>query len=158
MAGFQGKLPVLRGLSPFRTGLADGAASAGLVTAFFGVTMNLASLRPTPDMLQAAGQIGATLLVAYAIEISWLMRASRRRSLEEREVRLGAFTAIGAAAALGIAFSLVLTGRAEAGNWTAVDGLGAGWVAASLIWLGVLVVMQPWVTHEWMYEDDASVD
>jgi hypothetical protein len=156
MSDFWWKLPVLRGLSPHRKGVVEGASVVFLASLGFAVFVAALSVRPDADTLRSAAEICATLLIAYAIEVSWLIRASRRRDIEERESRLGAFTAVGAAAALAVLLSLVLSDRVEAGHWILVDDFGLGWVIASLILLGTIVVMQPWVTHEWMYEDDAN--
>jgi hypothetical protein len=156
MSDFWWKLPILRGLSPIWKGAADGVSAVVIAGLAATVAVTFGSVRPSAGTLRSASEICATLLIAYAIEVSWLIRASRRRDLEERESRLGAFTAVGAAAALAVLFSLILADRLEAGHWILIDDFGLGWVVASLFMLGIMVVMQPWMTHEWMYEDDAS--
>ncbi|MET0558298.1 MAG: hypothetical protein ABW065_06465 [Solirubrobacterales bacterium] len=118
--------------------------------------MSWLSVRPSAATLESTAQIGATLLVAYALEISWLIRASRRRPLAERQDRMGAFTTMGAAAALGIAISLALAEQSLRHDWTWLDRFGFGWVVVSLFVLGLMIVMQPWMTHEWIDEDDRA--
>jgi len=120
----------------------------------FAAITQIASVRPAAETLESAAQIGATLLIAYAVETSWVIRASRHRPSRDREERLGSFTAVGSAAALGVVFSLGLADRVHAGHWIWLDGLGFGWVLGSILVLGLFVVMQPWITHEWMYEDE----
>jgi hypothetical protein len=149
---------MLRRWSSIRKGAAEtvGVITIGTVAA----TPLFASWvkRPSPGLLQTMGQIGATLLIAYVLEISWLVKASRERPLEERENRLGAFVGVGFAGLLGIAFSLALAERTSLDHWIWLDALGFSWVALSLCLLGCMVVMQPLVTHEWMDDEDAEAE
>ena len=129
----------------------------GLALILGGVA-SMAAVHPTAGTLESAAQISATLLIAYAVETSWLIRASRHRPSSEREARLGSLTAVGLAAGLGILFSLALADRVQAHHWIWLDFLGLGWVVGSIFFLGSFVVLQPWVTHEWMYEDATRTD
>lgn len=145
------KLPVLRSLNPVRKGFAEGLAAiaAGSLFAVFGLTV-IAS-KPTDDLLRSLAEVGATFLIAYVIEVSWIVKtSSTARALDERESRLGTFIGIGAAALFGIALALGLAERARVHHWNFFDEIGFAWVAVSLVALGAVVVLQPLLTHEWL--------
>jgi hypothetical protein len=153
MQGFWWKLPYLRGLTPRGRGYWEaGFLISGLAILIWAVFQML-SVDPSPELLRSLAEIGATLLIAYVIEVSWLVRASRARRLEERESRLGALTGVGYAGLLGIGVSLALSGQVAAHHWVWLDGIGFGFAVGSLAMLGITVVMQPMLTHEWMDDD-----
>jgi uncharacterized membrane protein HdeD (DUF308 family) len=157
MQGFLWKLPVLRGLSPVRKGFAEGIAAIAVGSVFGAFGLAYVASRPTEGLLRSLAEIGATLLIAYAIEVSWIVRASSNsRALDERESRLGAFIGIGAAALTGIALALGLAERASVHHLIFLDEIAFGWVAVSFVALGAVVVLQPLFTHEWL-DDDARV-
>lgn len=157
MQGFFWRLPVLRGLSPLRKGFAEGLAVIAFGSAIGAVSLAFIASQPTEGLLRSLAEIGATLLIAYVIEVSWIVRASSpARALNERENRLGAFIGIGAAALFGIALALGLAERAKAHHWTSLDEVAFAWVTVSFLVLGVAVVLQPLITHEWL-DDDARV-
>jgi hypothetical protein len=108
--------------------------------------------------LSDLGQIGAALLIAYAIATSWLMRASRSRPIDERENRLGALVGVGGGGLFGIILALALSERANVDHWIWLDQAAFGWVAASLVCLGVMVVLQPLVVHDWIDEEHRDYD
>jgi hypothetical protein len=118
---------------------------------------SLSADEPSPELLETLGQIGATLLIAYVLEVSWLVKASRKRPLEERENRLGAFLGIGAAGLISIAIALLLAGRADHGDWKWWDELGLGFVVGPLLMAGIVVALQPLLTHEWLDDEDPPV-
>jgi hypothetical protein len=153
MRRFWWKLPYLRGLTPLQRGYWEAGLVVSGLAILLWVAFEMWSVDPTPGVLSSLAEIGATLLIAYVIEISWLVRASRTRRLEERESRLGALTGVGYAGLLGIGASLALSERATAHHWTWLDGLGFGFAVGSLAMLGLMVVMQPMLTHEWMDDD-----
>jgi hypothetical protein len=155
MQGFWVKLPAWQRMSPMRQGFWDAAVTILVIALLAWLVEMLISLSPTAPLLDSVAQIGATLLIAYVVEISWLVKASRSRDIEERESRLGAFTGAGAAGLIGIVLSMILSGRAEAHRWIWLDEFCFGWVIASLLMLGITVVMRPMLTHEWM-DDEAG--
>lgn len=106
-------------------------------------------IEPGSDLLLAVAQIGATLLVAFAVVVTGLVRVSHHRPRSEREERLGAFLGVGAGGLAGVFLALALSARADAGHWIWVDTALLAWIAISTLMLGVLVVMQPLVEHEW---------
>jgi hypothetical protein len=154
--GFLWKLPVLRGLSPVRKGLAEAACLVTGVSLMTAAGLGFVAPRPSDSLLRSLAEIGAALLIAYAIEISWLVRASRARPLAEREARLGVFVGLGAAGLLGIALALAIAEPASEHHWTRLDEIAFAWAIVSLGMLGLVVVLQPLITHEWLDETQAT--
>jgi hypothetical protein len=147
------KLPALRDLNPFRRGLLDGLGTLAAATAPTAAFMIWLRVRPDPGLLLGVAQIGATFLVAYAVVVSWLVGTSRDRPSAEREERLGSFLGVGFGGLCGVAFAVVLSARTGKVVWTWLDDALLAWTTAAVFVLGVLVVMQPWVVHEWSDEN-----
>lgn len=99
------------------------------------------------EALSDLAQIGATLLVAYAIETSWFVKESRARG-RERENWVGFVTGIGVSSVIGIAIALALVGVKSSGF---LAGLGVTWMLFSLGFLAVLVACWPYVIYEWVH-------
>jgi hypothetical protein len=144
------RIPFLRDLSPLWRGFADGTADdlvlwvmVALATAF--VPM------PSDQLFRDIAQIGATLLVAFAVEVSWLLKVSDEDS-RRREEWVGLVTSSGVSGLLGIAMALVLAGRLEAGYSGWVEHLVFAWVVASIGMLGAAVALQPLLTYSWRRE------
>lgn len=112
--------------------------------------------RPTTELLETLAQVGAALLIAYVLEVSWLVKVSRERPLQERENRLGALLGVGVAAFVAIAVSLGLVARVGHGDWIWIDVLSLGFVLGALLMVGLTVVMQPLLTHEWLTSGDSA--
>ena len=94
---------------------------------------------------------GATLLVAYAVELAWLLNVAGGPDVagEDRERRagwVGYAAGVGLCGLLGIALALVY-----AENGTSALGVipefGLGWVFVSLALLGLLVALLPPLVH-----------
>jgi hypothetical protein len=102
---------------------------------------------PSADLLSGLASLGTGLLLAYIVEISWL--TSRMRRLSDYERRLGAFVGVGASGLLGVVVALLLAAHREAGHSNLLDSVGVSWVAVSLTFLGVVVIIQPLLIHEW---------
>lgn len=114
------------------------------------VTGTLATHRvpnPSADLLNGLANLGTGLLLAYVVEISWL--TSRMRRLPDYERRLGAFIGVGAGGLLGVVVALLLAAHRDAGHSNLLDSVGVSWVAVSLTFLGVVVIIQPLLGHEW---------
>lgn len=158
MQGFIWKLPLLRDLDPVRRGLGEAGFLVVGTSLIFMAGLHLAASRPSDDLLRSLAEIGATLLIAYVIEISWLVRASRGRPLDEREKRLGFFVGLGAAGLLGIALALAVAEPAGAHHWNQPDEIAFAWAVVSLGILGLTVILQPLLTHEWLDETPATRD
>lgn len=102
---------------------------------------------PSADLLSGVSSLGTGLLLAYVVEISWL--TSRMRRLPDYERRLGAFVGVGAGGLLGVVVALLLAAHRDAGHSNLLDCVGVSWVAVSLAFLGVVVIIQPLLVHEW---------
>lgn len=147
MKGLWLKLPVLRGLSPMQRGLMEA----------FGVTLGISllvlasvnQLFSDPAQASAAlAQIGATLLVAYAVQMSWVLQNSQKRG-SGRENWVGITAGLGICAVMGIGVAIALSSHDEPLNW--LESLGFAWVLASSALLGFWVAVQPWAMYEWTH-------
>jgi uncharacterized membrane protein YgdD (TMEM256/DUF423 family) len=147
MKGFWWRLPLLRGLSPLARGVSEAAAAVFLCTAasFFGIQ----DLFPDPAQTSAAmAQIGATLLVAYALSMSWVLQTSRQRG-PGRENWVGLTTGIGFCVLIGMLFALVLAGHHERFNW--IEAFAFGWLVVANALLGCWIAVQPWAMYNWTH-------
>ncbi len=147
MKGFWWKLPVLRDLSPMSRGVLEAVATTFGCTlvSFFG----LYHLFPEPaHTASALAQIGATLLVAYAVQMSWALQASRKRG-SQRENWVGVTTGVGFCALVGILIALALAGHDESFNW--LESFAFGWVVIAIALLGIWVAFQPWAIYHWTH-------
>jgi putative flippase GtrA len=147
MKGFWWKLPVLRGLSPLAKGLLEAMTTVLLCTAvsFLGIH----ELFPDPAQTCAAlAEIGATLLVAYTLSMSWVLQASSKRG-PGRENWVGLTTGVGLCALIGIALALGLAGHHERLNW--FESFAFGWVVIANLLLGVWIAVQPWAMYNWTH-------
>jgi amino acid transporter len=147
MKGFWWKLPLLRGLSPFSRGLLEAVATT------FGCTfisfVGLYQLFPEPAHAAGAlAQIGATLLVAYAVQMSWALQASRKRG-SDRENWVGVTSGVGLCALIGILLALALAGHREPLNW--LESFAFGWVVVATALLGIWIAFQPWAMYHWTH-------
>ena len=102
-------------------------------------------LRLSDEALSDIAQIGATLLVAYAIEMSWVVKESPTRG-SRREGWVGFVTGIGLCSAAGIALALAFIGKT--GSTGLLGALGGVWMLFSLGFLGLLVAMLPYLLYE----------
>jgi hypothetical protein len=99
-------------------------------------------------MLRDLAQIGATLFVAYAVEVSWLEKVSPVQTAA-RERWIGIVLGVGACGLLGIIVSLGLAERAAVGHWAWLDEIAFAGVSASLGLLAMVVALCPLLVHEW---------
>lgn len=141
------KLPGLRHLSPMQRGLLEAFAAT------FGISLMslLAVNRLFSDPAQASAalaQISATLLVAYAVQMSWVVQNSRQRG-SDRENWVGVTAGLGICAVLGIGMALALASHREPLNW--LEGLGFAWVMSSSALLGFWIAIQPWAMYQWTH-------
>jgi hypothetical protein len=142
-----GKLSVLRTQNPRRRGFWLALGLSLILAVLFWALEAFVSTQPTRDLLQSLAQIGATLLIAYAVEISWAVKSSSARGADQQW--MGFVMGIGAAGLGGIALALALSERLAAGHWIWVDEFLFGWATGSLAVLGCLIVSLPDLTDSW---------
>lgn len=147
-----------RRLPPFRRGLIYSTLIVGLVATALAVTLVFCVSNPTDSLLTDLANLGAVFLVGYAVEMAWLVRAMRAVPVEDREERLGTMAGFGAAGLLGILLGIFLAERVRSGHWIWIDEVFFAWTMASTLFLGLFVVLQPVLTHEWLDNSDEPVD
>lgn len=103
---------------------------------------------PSAELLRYLAAIGATLLIAHAVEASAAVRASRGRGAAE-ETWVGYFVGAAGGGLLGIALALGLAERAEVGHWTWLDELAFAISIGSILMLGLLIAGLPYLAYEW---------
>jgi putative flippase GtrA len=96
----------------------------------------------------ALAQISATLLVAYAVQMSWVLQNSRKRG-SDRENWVGITTGLGVCAVTGIGVAIALSSHHEPLNW--LEGFGFAWAVSSSALLGFWIAVQPWAMYEWTH-------
>lgn len=142
----------MRGLSPMGRGLAEVIVALCGVALLVWPWMRAVTGDLSPELLRSLAEVNAALLIAYAVEVSWIARAARRRPRVDREHRLGGFVGIGAGGLFAVLLALLLAERALDGHWGSVEELGFSLTVAALAALGAAVVLQPLVFHEWSDE------
>lgn len=148
MKEFWWKLPILRGLSPLRRGYLETLVVLGVSSAAIWPFFHWAKPAIPAETFDAAAQIGATLLVAYAVETSWWLKASRYRS-SNRENWVGYASGIGTCGFIGVTVSLALSTSPSNLSW--FESYGATWVLFTLLLLGGLVATLPLLIYEWTH-------
>ena len=147
MKTFWWKLPALRKLSPVSKGVLEAVATTFAIAIFSFV--GIYQLFPEPGQTSAAlAQIGATLLIAYAVQTSWVLKASRKRG-PDRENWVGVAAGIGFCALIGIFLALALAGHHEPLNW--LEAFAFGWVVVANVLLGGMIAFQPWAMYHWTH-------
>lgn len=130
-------LPIL---DPIPKGIANALASVALAT--LGLYFFLQAVpHASSDLLRTVAIVGASLLLAYVVEAVWL--AQRAELDDEYEEWLGFVAGAGIAGFLGVVFALLLAEHRFAGHANFVDEIGVAWVAASLLILGGVLILQP---------------
>ena len=112
-------------------------AVATLGAAFFLSTLPAAS----PELLRTVALIGAALVIAFAVEATWL--AERVGQGDEYEEWLGFIAGAGIAGLIGVVVSLLVAEHLAAGHESLIDDIGVAWSTVSLTILGVVIVIQP---------------
>jgi hypothetical protein len=108
--------------------------------------------RPSPELLRYMAAIGATFLIAYAIEFSAVVRDAYRRSAK-RESWIGSAVGFGAAGLFAIVASLALAERAEVQHWGWLDSGVFAFSIVALCLLGMLLVALPALAYDWWRGD-----
>ncbi len=124
------------------------ALIVGLGLVLWPITAALAE-RPSAEFLRYMAGIGATLLIAYAIEMSAVVRGDHVRT-PVRENSIGGIVGIGVSGLMAIAASLALAERAEVGHWLWADRAVFAFATGALLMLGLVVTLLPAFHYEWL--------
>lgn len=136
-------------MSPFAKGMAVAVAfmlGGSVLVALMIVGLEVRS-EISDDALGTIAQVGATLLVAYAVEMSWFIKASRTRGTD-RENWVGFVTGIGISSAVGIGIAIAFIGQKSTGF---LEAFACTWMIFSLGLLGLLVASLPYFLYEWVH-------
>jgi hypothetical protein len=126
-------------VSPLGKGFA--LALISVLAASIGVALALSTAPPAdPSLLQGIALVGASLVLAYIVEVFWLL--SRMSAGDDREW-FGFLVGSGATGFLGVVIALVLAQHRSHGYDNFLDDLGLAWSAVSLLILGGTLVLQP---------------
>lgn len=90
-------------------------------------------------------QIGATLLVAYAVQTGWVVKNSRKRGAD-RENWVGVASGVGCCALIGVFVALCLSPHQEPLDF--LEGFGFAWAVISIGFLGLWTALQTWATYD----------
>lgn len=136
--------PELPVLEPIGKGLL--LALFSVAVASIGGAFFLGAIPPaSPELLQSLATIGAIFVVAYVVEIVWMVPRMGRG--EEFEEWLGFMVGAGIAGLLAIAVALLGAAHRSAGHANSLDDLGLSFVIVSLVILAATVVLQPLLAH-----------
>jgi hypothetical protein len=144
---------VLRGLSPMRRGLLTALALIASLTVSLVWMVDQIASEPSAGLCSSLAQVGATLLIAYAVEVAGFVKALRRRD-GEQEKWLGFVTGIGACGLAGIGVALTLGERT--GDLTMVQEIGFSWAIGAIGMLGVVVTSIPYLMYDWTHSLQAE--
>lgn len=147
-------MPLLRCPKTLRRRIAPSSYGAlealGGVLGLCGACFVLTLFIPVPSvrLFQSVAQIGATLLIAFAVELTWLVKASEIHS-RRRETWIGFVSCLGLVGLSGIAASLAVVEHLAAGHENWLDRLAFAWVLSSFVVLGAVVALQPATVYAW---------
>jgi hypothetical protein len=109
-----------------------------------------ASKLPSTEFLLALAGIGASLFLAYVIEIAWMVpRVDPTSGGYDYDAWLGYVTGFALAGLIGIGLALAASEQVRQGDEGLFEEIALGWAACSLAWLGFMVAMQPIITDMW---------
>jgi Kef-type K+ transport system membrane component KefB len=126
------------------------AAAASLIVVFGW------HLDPSPEAAGTLAQVGATILVAYGVEASWLLKSSHVRS-RNREAGVGTASGIAFCGLIGIACAVALSSEGH-NSQSVFQKLLLGWILASFLFLGVFVALVPNLVYDWTHQMDSPAD
>jgi hypothetical protein len=143
------KILIWSSWSPMRRGSLLGVAvTVGLGLSLWPIGAAVAE-KPSAELLRYMAGIGATLLIAYAIEMSAVVRTEYVRS-SMRENWIGFIVGIGVGGLMAVAVALGLAERAEVNHRLWVDQALFAFATGGLLMLGLIVTLLPALHYEWL--------
>jgi hypothetical protein len=131
-----------------RRGFVTGLAVIALLGLALWLPLAVLAERVSAELLRYMAAIGATLLIAYAIEMSAVVRVDYVRT-PIRENWIGFIVGIGFCGLMAIILSLALGERAVK-HWLWADQAAFAFAAGALFMLGLLVTLLPSLHYEWL--------
>lgn len=122
----------------------------------YGAAAVVGDLNPSPELLRTMAGIGASFFLAYVIEAAWL--AQRFPKNARAEDSLGLLTGLAVSGLAGVVFALFLSETASSGPLNRSQDFYFWWSLVSLGGLGLLVALQPAVTHIWLHENGQDAE
>lgn len=111
----------------------------------------LEDLTPSKELLRTMAGVGSSFFLAYVIEATWL--AQRFSKTARSEDLLGVLTGLAVSGLAGVVFALLLSETASSDSLTERQTFYFWWSLVSLGCLGLLVALQPALTHFWLHEN-----
>jgi len=139
-------------LDPLNKGVLEGIWIVTLTAGFLFALLTVAP-HPSPELLRDIASLGGALVLAYVVEMTWLVQVKKR---DEKFVGLA--TALGVAGLAGTFLMLLLAAHRQAGHGNVLDTIGFSWALASLILLGLIVTIHPLLVYRLSGNDSEEVD
>ncbi len=139
----------MRSIDPITKGLLKSALFVFVISSLAAAVVD--DLNPSTELLRTMAGIGASFFLAYVIEATWL--AQRFPKNERSEDFLGLLTGLAVSGLAGVVFALFLSEAAPSGPLKGSHGFYFWWSLISLGGLGLLVALQPALTHLWIHEN-----
>ncbi len=148
MQEFWWKLPFLRRASPMRRGAIQAAFGVAGIAIGVDLLFSFFSASPSAALAGDLAQIGATLLVAYGVEISWAVKASRARGADHK-IWIGFVAALALCGLVGIGVALALSD--PHGSLTTPERFLFSLSVGSIGLLGAVVALTPVIAYDWAH-------
>jgi hypothetical protein len=147
MQEFWWRLPLVRRLHPLARGLVVTGFIELILAAALVFSLHNSISHPQREFLGDLAGVGATIFVAFVIEMAAIMLWSTSYDAED-DALSGETAGFGFAALLGIGFALALSNHGESHALSWLEALGLSWSFVSLGILGAIVAAYPLLIYE----------
>ncbi len=103
---------------------------------------------PSEALMRDIANIGIVLVLAFIVEAAWLTPHVVDGN-ESSKYELGMLLGIGIAGLVGVIVAVLVGAHLAAGHGNLLDDFGLGWSVISLLALGAMVILQPYLVHVW---------
>lgn len=100
------------------------------------------------EFFRTAAQLGATLLVAYALETGTMIKGVRKRG-ENQQQLVGFVSSLGLGGFVGVGIALMLS--EHGGQLSTLELIASAYSLSAIGMLGILVALQPLLIYEWSH-------